>query len=64
MRKIHVYQADEGTGYAVIVDDQMMTSLTLGTPDLIVDDTQENRDKYGLTEDNAPKVVNVLKSSQ
>jgi hypothetical protein len=64
MRQIYVYTSDEGTSFATLVDDTMLTSVSFGKPEKIVDDTAENRALYGLTDDNEPKVVNVLKSSQ
>jgi hypothetical protein len=63
MRKIYIYDLPDGE-VGILVDDTMMTNIGFDmTPTKILNDTQENRDLYGLTADNEPKVVNVLKSS-
>ena len=63
MKKINVYNTSQGE-VGVIVDDQLLSQMSFGELVKSLDDTPENRQLYGLTDDNEPKVVNVLKSSQ
>lgn len=63
MKKINVYNTSQGE-VGVIVDDQLISQMSFGELVKSLDDTPENRQLYGLTDDNEPKVVNVLKSSQ
>jgi len=60
MLKIHVF-GDK----AVVVDESMITSLSLGDakPDKVIEHNQENLEQYGLTKEHTPK-KSVVQSSK